>query len=525
MKAATRYFNTSGPNIRAEHYTLERPVLVAKGLDLVHKKRYFTIWAPRQTGKSTYFRFLAEALEQEGYLVCHINFENYRTFGFSTFMERLTLSLEEVWHLDLKGADLAQVFHKIEQINDKKFVLIIDEVEGINPEYFGTFLHTLRNAYHSREKHALKSVIFVGVSNITGVVQDHASPFNISDSLEVDYFTKEEVFDLFGQHETATGQLFEPMVKEKIYTITAGQPGLVNGFGHKLLELFGDKPVIDYLDYLEAEHWYVYKALDKNVANVINKAKNYQKFLEQLLFLDQEIPFDIDREDVRYFYINGLIKDNKEGNIRFWVPLYRKRLQKYFYPSMNGESKQIQGDISLSKYLTPAKTLDMDKIIRDYQAYAKKRGFRYFIEYDEKGEPKGLREAALVYSFETYIQSFLTVFRGKSYLEPHIALGRSDLIVNILNSEWIIEAKVYYNITQFADGKIQLAYYAKKMGLTRGVYLVFVNKEVNNDELLENDELIDGVDIKTYIVKYDLETDFTDPNRVKKTRKKKVQAI
>ena len=59
------------------------------------------------------------------------------------------------------------------------------------------------------------------------------------------------------------------------------------------------------------------------------------------------------------------------------------------------------------------------------------------------------------------------------------------------------------------------------MGLTRGIYLVFVNKEVNNDEILENEEVIDGVDIKTYIVKYDLETDFTDPNRVKKTRKKK----
>ncbi len=521
MKAASRYFNTSGPNIRAEHYTLERPILVAKGLDLVHKKRYFTIWAPRQTGKSTYFRFLAEALEREGYLVCHVNFENYTKDSIRVFTERLSLSLEQAWNVDLKKLNLSQIFHKIEQITDKKLVLIIDEVEGINPEYFGIFLHTLRNAYHSREKHALKSVIFVGVSNITGVVQDHASPFNISDSLQVNYFTKEEVFELLGQHEIATGQLFDETVKEKIYAITAGQPGLVNGFGHKLLELFSDKPLIDYLDYLEAEHWYVYKALDKNVANVINKAKNHQKFLEQLLFLDQEIRFDIDREDVRFFYINGLIKDDENGNVRFWVPLYRKRLQKYFYPSMNGEAKQIQGDISLSKYLTPAKTLDMDKIIRDYQVYAAKRGFRYFIEYDEKDKPKGLREAALVYSFETYIQSFLTVLKGKSYLEAHVALGRSDLIVNILNSEWIIEAKVYYNITQFAEGKIQLAYYAKKMGLTRGVYLVFVNKEVNNDELLENEEVIDDVDIKTYIVKYDLETDFTDPNKIKKTRKKK----
>jgi hypothetical protein len=185
-----RKFNTSGPNIVAEHYTLPRLSLIEKGKDLVHGSRYFTIWAPRQTGKSTYFRLLAEALKKEGYLICHINFENYLDESRTTFIERLALALEQAWDLDLKDLTLAQIFHKIEQVKDKQFVLIIDEVEGINPEFFGQFLHTIRNSYHSRETHGLKSVIFVGVSNITGVVQDNASPFNISDSLQVDYFTK-----------------------------------------------------------------------------------------------------------------------------------------------------------------------------------------------------------------------------------------------------------------------------------------------------------------------------------------------
>ena len=65
-----REFNTSGPNIPDRHYTLPRLDWVRKGKELIHKERYFTIWAPRQTGKSTYFRFLAEALQQEGYKVC-----------------------------------------------------------------------------------------------------------------------------------------------------------------------------------------------------------------------------------------------------------------------------------------------------------------------------------------------------------------------------------------------------------------------------------------------------------------------
>ncbi|MEA3444051.1 MAG: hypothetical protein U9R19_04925, partial [Bacteroidota bacterium] len=68
-----REFNTSGPNIAKRHYTIERKELIEKGWDLVEKERYFTIWAPRQTGKSTYFKQLAIVLRKDGYKVAHIN--------------------------------------------------------------------------------------------------------------------------------------------------------------------------------------------------------------------------------------------------------------------------------------------------------------------------------------------------------------------------------------------------------------------------------------------------------------------
>jgi len=514
IRPAIRYFNTSGPNFRDEHYTLEREALVAVGMDKVRKSRYFTIWAPRQSGKSTYFRLLAEALEQQGYKVAQFNFENYQKEPYRVFFQTLKEEFAHFFGFSFaKNLTLASMFRQIQGSSEQKLVLIVDEVEGINPEHFGQFLHTIRNAYHSREKHSLKSVIFVGVSNITGVVSDNASPFNISASLQMGYFTRQETIELLEQHEAETGQLFTMEVKEKIYAITADQPGLVNGFGLRLTEQCVSQPVIDYKDYLAAEDWYLYEALDKNISNVINKAKTYQNFLEELLFLDRKIKFDIDKEHIRYFHINGLIKKNTDGNIVFWVPLYKKRLQKYFYPTMNGEAEQIQGDLWLEKYLTPHGTFNLDKIIRDYQAYAKRRGFRYFIQYDEQGKPKGLREAALVYSFETYIQAFLQVFEGKSYLEPHVALGRSDLVVNLHNSEFVVEAKIYSSISQFVQGKNQLAYYANGLGLTKAIYLVFVRKEVKNPNILENKEVIDGVEITTYLVRYDLETDFSEPKR------------
>ena len=120
-------------------------------------------------------------------------------------------------------------------------VLIIDEVEGINPDYFGHFLHAVRSAYHTRERHCLKSVILVGVANIVGIVQDNASPFNIADNLEVPYFTDEETYSLLKQHETETGQIIEDKAIQKITEITANQPGLVNGFAKRLVDQNPDK--------------------------------------------------------------------------------------------------------------------------------------------------------------------------------------------------------------------------------------------------------------------------------------------
>ncbi len=62
-----RKFNTSGVNIPSKHYTLLRKEVIKKGLELVEDERYFTIWAPRQTGKSTYFNLLEIELKKRNY--------------------------------------------------------------------------------------------------------------------------------------------------------------------------------------------------------------------------------------------------------------------------------------------------------------------------------------------------------------------------------------------------------------------------------------------------------------------------
>lgn len=503
----SRYFNTSGPNIPSKHYTLPRVDLIKAGIKKVEDERYFTIWAPRQTGKSTYFRLLADSLKKQDYIVIYVIVEGKINSTEEYLCHYISKEIRRFFEIEIEANSINVLFEKLSDL-PKKTVFIIDEIEQVNPDIFNLFLHTIRAYYHTKEKHNLKSVILVGVSNITGIVQDNASPFNIADNFDIPYFTEEEVAELYEQHEKETGQLFEASVKQQVYHITAGQPGLVNGFALRLTETNATKEIIDYKDYLKVEDWYLYQAIDKNISNIINKAKNEQSLIESLLFSETERRFDIDNQAQRYLHINGLIRRNDVGNIEFWVPLYKKRLQKYFYPAMNGEAETIQENIDFDDYYSVENGLNIDKIIRDYQAYAKRRGFRYFISFDEQGQPKGLREAALVYSFETYIQAFLNVAEGKSYLETHVALGRSDLIVNIQNQEFVIEAKLFSDATKFKKGKKQLAYYVEHLGLKEGIYLVFVKNTITNPNIIESVEYFDDIKISTYLVRYDVETDF-----------------
>ncbi len=499
-----REFNTSGPNIPRQHYTLQRTKELKQGLKLVEKERYFTIWAPRQTGKSTFFRQLAGELEKQNYKVAHINFENYKNLPQSSFLKRFHTELKKQWKENFDGLNLGDIFLKLEQIKNQKCVLIIDEVEGINEEYFGDFLHSIRNAYHSREKHCLKSVILVGVSNIVGVVQDNASPFNIADNLNVPYFTREEVFALLHQHELETKQLFEEKVKLKIYKITAGQPGLVNGFAKVLVDRNPDKKILDYNDYLIVENWYLRLAIDKNMANILNKARQERPFVERLLFTEDKIPFKINRPSIKFLHSNGLIKKDTDGSVVFWVPLYRKAVYDAFYPYTNGETKSILRNFVVEELFGKNNELNLNNLINGYKAYVKRRGFRVFMDKDEKGKYVGIKESALIYSFETYIQAFLQVADAKSYREANTGLGKSDLVINVNSKEYIIETKIYYYQKQFSDGKKQLAYYAESLGVKKAVYIVFYPNDIKlPKDIKEAQETIKDVELRTYLVEYD----------------------
>jgi hypothetical protein len=61
-----RYFNTAGPCDPGEHYLVPPEPRLPEARELIEKKGYFVLHAPRQTGKTTTLRALAKGLTAEG---------------------------------------------------------------------------------------------------------------------------------------------------------------------------------------------------------------------------------------------------------------------------------------------------------------------------------------------------------------------------------------------------------------------------------------------------------------------------
>jgi predicted AAA+ superfamily ATPase len=86
-----REFNTSGPCHPAQHYTVMREALIAVGLEKIRKGKYLTLFAPRQTGKTTYFQLLLEAAKDEGFTPIWMSFESLKTVEREVFYESLNI--------------------------------------------------------------------------------------------------------------------------------------------------------------------------------------------------------------------------------------------------------------------------------------------------------------------------------------------------------------------------------------------------------------------------------------------------
>ena len=259
-------FGTHGPVNLEDHYIVSRSEELADFINRVKLGRYIVIFAPRQTGKTTFFQWALEALtadQTETYFPIELNFQVYEGYSaddfylslyesiceqiHSVFMKRDIVPPEDLTQFleNTKLTDHVAMLRFFQQFaefaGDERLVLIIDEFDGIPIDAVSGFLNALRTIYVQRTmRQCPYSLGIVGVKNITQLNLNRSiSPFNIQDEFTLPNFTLEQVRELLAQYTDEVGQTFEPEVIENIYRQTAGQPFLVNRFAQILSEEMG----------------------------------------------------------------------------------------------------------------------------------------------------------------------------------------------------------------------------------------------------------------------------------------------
>ena len=519
-------FNTFGPVNPQEHYVVSREAELADFIKRVKLGRYIVIFAPRQTGKTTFFQWALElfaADTSETYFPIEVNFEVYEDYAASDFYASLYQSIyEEIKHVfqrrgitpseglsqflaDTKLTDHVAMLRFFQQfanfLEDAKLVFIIDEFDGIPPAALRGFLHALRNIYVQRSMRKCPySVGIVGVKNVTQLNLDRSiSPFNIQDEFTLPNFTLEQVHELLAQYTDEVGQAFTPEVVKSIHRQTAGQPFLVNRFAQILTEEM-DIPKTETIQmvHFAESHTQLLEETNVNINHLITNIRRnprFQSVLMRIASYESGIRFNPHDEIISELATYGVITKGSDRMCEILNPIYQQHIMQAFKPLVNGlEHEYFSEDTyqDLVDYLTATGQIKMDALLDNFRDFITRAGFRILLVPDT---PKEFVGQYLLYA---YLDQFVQLIRGHIYLEGQTGRGKIDLAIFHNSTKYIVETKIWEGPRSYQSGKKQLAAYLKLEGASEGYYVVFDHRA--DPEPRVETETIDGLTIRSYVI-------------------------
>ncbi|HDN25639.1 MAG TPA: hypothetical protein ENG03_00800 [Thioploca sp.] len=481
-----RYFNTFGPVNQTEHYVVSRRELITDLVTQIERGPYFTLYAPRQMGKTTLVRHLVtELLDKPDYLPVILSFQRFESWSVTRFLHKIGMEISQqinsrtTAHQNaLKIQSIAapttienlwDFFENLASVApDIKVVLVIDEFDATPQEALSPLLQTWREFYilHPPPR-VLHSVILIGIQNIATLNLGRSSPFNIARQIQLPSFTLAQVQALFEQYTVETGQTFATGVREEIHALTGGQPFLVNRLAAILTEEIAterNRPI---------DHANLQRALSKlvrernyNYETLVRHAQSYQEPTLRILF-GAHLKFTLNTPMVHALSMYGIIKENKQGFCEIANPIYKRILNDYFQPL----ESDLQASILVNSYdlrvHVVGDELQMEQLLSQFREFIERRGREAF-----KVTPMP-QEATGQYLLMAYLDLLVRQVGGDLFTEVNSGSGRLDLIVVYHGHRYIIETKIWRGAVEFEKGLEQLEDYLDSESQTVGYYVVF----------------------------------------------------
>lgn len=299
----------------------------------------------------------AKSIPKFDYLPIQLNFDVYKNTSVADFYDNLYQDFcEEIENLFQRRGEILpealsqflsdtkltnhhamrRFFGHLERLlTPQKFVIIIDEFDGIPQAALSDFLHTLRHIYISGKPRCPHSVGIVGVKSIAQLNYDRSiSPFNIQDEFHLPNFTLEQVQELIGQYTDEVGQPFAPEVIASIHKQTAGQPVLVNRFAQILteeLDIPKTEPIT--MTHFSMAHAQLLEEDNIHFTHLLTNIKRDPRFesvLMRIMAREGGVVFNIFNDTINELVTYGVIKEAPNGMCEILNPIYLYRIRKIF---------------------------------------------------------------------------------------------------------------------------------------------------------------------------------------------------
>ncbi|MFO1423755.1 MAG: ATP-binding protein [Candidatus Competibacteraceae bacterium] len=492
-----RFFNTEGPVMAKDHYSL--PPLqrwdLQEILALIDRKKYFLLHAPRQTGKTTCLLALADYLNREGrYRAVYANIE-----AAQAARERVEVGMAAVvqaiangarWSLGDEGAQALarQVLQEQAALvglegfltqwcerSPQPLVLLLDEVDALVGDTLISLLRQLRAGYPKRPTQFPQTVVLCGVRDLRDYrihARSEASPitggsaFNIkAESLRLGDFIQPEVETLLLEHTAETGQGFTPDALEQVWTLTLGQPWLVNALAYEACFRMRDgrdrsQPIP--VARIEQAKENLILRRETHLDQLADKLREdrVRRVIEPMLAGTAlgEVPDD----DIQYLLDLGLCRMAPGQGLTLANPIYREVL-----PRMLAFTPQASLPQIAPTWLNPDGSLNPEQLLAAFLRF-----------WRQHGQP--LLGSAPYHEIAPHLvlMAFLhRVINGGGTLEREyaIGMGRMDLCLRYGPVTLGIELKVWRagEPDPLAEGLEQLDGYLAGLGLESGWLVIF----------------------------------------------------
>ena len=503
-----REFNTTGLCIPSKHYMVDLSERVLEIRKLIDAGKYFTINRARQYGKTTTLNALRIALSGE-YEVISLDFQGISSAGFQTegsfaqAFSRLLLNRHEFLGMpipvnilsELNGFvqanpemlrldDLFLVLRRWIVVSAKPMVLFIDEVDSAsNNQVFLDFLGLLRDGYISRDAEgmpAFQSVVLAGVTDIkhlkSKIREEYqhkvisswniAADFNIDMSLSISGI-KGMLDEYEADHQTGMNtEEIAVLIREN----TNGYPFLVSRMC-QLIDVDVRKKMVPSSAWTkngisEARKLLLNESntLFQSLTGKLTNYPNLNASIRSILMEGESLPYNPLQEDIAQMEMYGFIR-NSNGTMQvdnriFEMVLYNLYLAE---EELKNNVFSREGQLAKNLFVTDGR-LNVRLILERFIAAYTER----FGPLEVKFKKRDGREQFLLY-LKPIING-----TGNYYIEAQTRnQKRTDVIIDYLGRQYIIEMKIWHGERYNADGEKQISEYLDYFGLHTGYMLSF----------------------------------------------------